>query len=266
MIELATVRSRHQDGAFELLGGVGEMADAVDKDPNYWVLSIDDDPFLRLGLDSALSQTKDIEFSSAASKADGMQVFVEMWNSSREDTKRKPSLILLDQDRQGGDKGTDLLSDIIDFCGGTPEDSVKVCMLSASQQQRDWGKAFELGAIGWIDKAAVTDLDKFPGRLRDIINNRQVEWEGSQAQYIMRVQQNRDQRPVLTPRMKQILVETARQGDLKAAAAEIGIAYNTARATLGTVFEKLGTRNQASAVATAIHYELITAEECLPVL
>jgi DNA-binding NarL/FixJ family response regulator len=82
------------------------VADAVDKDPNYWVLSIDDDPFLRLGLDSALSQTKDIEFSSAASKADGMQVFVEMWNGSQEDMKRKPSLILLDQDLQvcwGGD-------------------------------------------------------------------------------------------------------------------------------------------------------------------
>ena len=28
--------------------------------------------------------------------------------------------------------------------------------------------------------------------------------------------------------------------------------------------EKLGTKNQASAIATAIHYELITAEECLP--
>ena len=137
-------------------------------------------------------------------------------------------------------------------------------MLSASQRQRDWVKAFELGAIGWIDKAAVTDLNQFPGRLRDIINNRQVEWDGTQAQYIMRVQQNRDQRPVLTSRMKQVLVETARQGDLKAAAAEIGIAYNTARATLGTVFEKLGTKNQASAIATAIHYELITAEECLP--
>ena len=65
---------------------------------------------------------------------------------------------------------------------------------------------------------------------------------------------------------KQVLVETARQGDLKAAAAEIGIAYNTARATLGTVFEKLGAKNQASAVATAIHYELITAEECLAVI
>ncbi|HIL06044.1 MAG TPA: response regulator transcription factor, partial [Acidimicrobiia bacterium] len=109
----------HQDAVLkELGGGVGDMADAVDKDPNYWVLSIDDDPFLRLGLDSALSQTKDIEFSSAASKADGMQVFVEMWNGSREDMKRKPSLILLDQDLQGGEKGTDLLSEIIDFCGG----------------------------------------------------------------------------------------------------------------------------------------------------
>ncbi len=81
------------------------MADAVDKDPNYWVLCIDDDPFLRLGLDSALGQTKDIEFSSAASKADGMKMFVEMWNDSQEDTKRKPSLILLDQDLQGGEKG-----------------------------------------------------------------------------------------------------------------------------------------------------------------
>ena len=72
------------------------MADAIDKDPNYWVLCIDDDPFLRLGLESALGQTKDIEFSAAASKADGMKVFVEMWNDSREDAKRKPSLILLD--------------------------------------------------------------------------------------------------------------------------------------------------------------------------
>ena len=242
------------------------MADPVDKDPNYWVLSIDDDPFLRLGLENALGQTKDIEFSSASSKTEGMKLFVDMWNNSSESPSRKPSLILLDQDLQDGEKGTDLLSDIVGFCGGTPQDAVKVCMLSASQRQRDWVKAFELGAIGWIDKAAATELDKFPSRLRDIINNRQVEWEGAQAQYIMRVQQNRDQRPVLTPRMKQVLVETARQGDLKAAAAEIGIAYNTARATLGTVFEKLGTKNQASAVATAIHYELITAEECLPVI
>ena len=242
------------------------MADPVDKDPNYWVLSIDDDPFLRLGLENALGQTKDIEFSSASSKTEGMKLFVDMWNNSSESPSRKPSLILLDQDLQDGEKGTDLLSEIVDFCGGTPQDAVKVCMLSASQQQRDWVKAFELGAIGWIDKAAATELDKFPSRLRDIINNRQVEWEGAQAQYIMRVQQNRAPRPVLTPRMKQVLVETARQGDLKAAAAEIGIAYNTARATLGTVFEKLGTKNQASAVATAIHYELITAEECLPVI
>ena len=241
------------------------MANSVDKDPNYWVLSIDDDPFLRLGLESALGQTKDIEFSSASTKAEGMKIFVDMWNNSSEDPTRKPSLLLLDQELPGGEKGTDLLSDIIDFCGGVPQDAAKVCMLSASQQQRDWVKAFELGAIGWIDKAAVANLDEFPGRLRDIINNRQVEWEGTQAQYIMRVQQNRDQRPVLTPRMKQILIETARQGDLKAAASEIGIAYNTARATLGTVFEKLGAKNQASAVATAIHYELITAEECLPV-
>ena len=203
---------------------------------------------------------------SESSAREGLKLFVELWNNSSGDATRKPSLVLLDQELQGGEKGTDLLSDIIDFCGGVPRDAAKVCMLSASQQQRDWVKAFELGAIGWIDKAAVTNLNEFPGRLRDIINNRQVEWEGSQAQYIMRVQQNMDQRPVLTPRMKQILVETARQGDLKAAASEIGIAYNTARATLGTVFEKLGTKNQASAVATAIHYELITAEECLPVI
>ncbi len=242
------------------------MPDLADKDPNYWVLSIDDDPFLRLGLESALGQTKDIELFSASSASEGLKLFLELWNNSSGDATRKPSLVLLDQELQGGEKGTDLLSDIIDFCGGVPRDAAKVCMLSASQQQRDWIKAFELGAIGWIDKTAVTNLNEFPGRLRDIINNRQVEWEGSQAQYIMRVQQNMDQRPVLTPRMKQILVETARQGDLKAAASEIGIAYNTARATLGTVFEKLGTKNQASAVATAIHYELITAEECLPVI
>ena len=240
------------------------MAEPVDKDPNYWVLCIDDDPFLRLGLQNALDQTKDIELSAASTKAEGMKLFVEMWNGSSKEESRKPSLVLLDQDLQDGDKGTDLLNDIVEFCGGTPQDAAKVCMLSASQRQRDWVKAFELGAIGWIDKAAVTDLNQFPGRLRDIINNRQVEWDGTQAQYIMRVQQNRDQRPVLTPRMKQVLVETARQGDLKAAAAEIGIAYNTARATLGTVFEKLCTKNQASAIATAIHYELITAEECLP--
>ena len=59
---------------------------------------------------------------------------------------------------------------------------------------------------------------------------------------------------------------SAQEGGDDAAAAESGIAYNTARATLGTVFEKLGTKNQASAVATAIHYELITAEECLAVI
>ena len=221
------------------------MANPVDKNPNYWVLSIDDDPFLRLGLESALGQTKDIEFSSASTKAEGMKIFVDMWNNSSEDPTRKPSLVLLDQDLQGGEKGTDLLSDIIDFCGGVPQDAAKVCMLSASQQQRDWVKAFELGAIGWIDKAAVTNLNEFPGRLRDIINNRQVEWDGTQAQYIMRVQQNMDQRPVLTPRMKQILVETARQGDLKSAASEIGIAYNNARARLGREGEQVGTENQA---------------------
>ena len=124
------------------------MADPIDKDPNYWVLSIDDDPFLRLGLENALGQTKDIEFSSASSKTEGMTLFVDMWNNSSEGPSRKPSLILLDQDLQDGEKGTDLLSDIVGFCGGTPQDAVKVCMLSASQRQRDWVKAFELGAIG----------------------------------------------------------------------------------------------------------------------
>ena len=96
------------------------MADPVDKDPNYWVLSIDDDPFLRLGLENALGQTKDIEFSSASSKTEGMKLFVDMWNNSSESPSRKPSLILLDQDLQDGEKGTDLLSEIVDFCGGTP--------------------------------------------------------------------------------------------------------------------------------------------------
>ena len=162
------------------------MAEPVDKDPNYWVLCIDDDPFLRLGLQNALDQTKDIELSAASTKAEGMKLFVEMWNGSSKEESRKPSLVLLDQDLQDGDKGTDLLNDIVEFCGGTPQDAAKVCMLSASQRQRDWVKAFELGAIGWIDKAAVTDLNQFPGRLRDIINNRQVEWDGTQAQYIMR--------------------------------------------------------------------------------
>lgn len=96
------------------------MANSVDKDPNYWVLSIDDDLFLRLGLESALGQAKDIEFSSASTKAEGMKIFVDMWNNSSEDPTRKPSLLLLDQELPGGEKGTDLLSDIIDFCGGVP--------------------------------------------------------------------------------------------------------------------------------------------------
>ena len=138
------------------------MPDLADKDPNYWVLSIDDDPFLRLGLESALGQTKDIELFSASSASEGLKLFVELWNNSSGDATRKPSLVLLDQELQGGEKGTDLLSDIIDFCGGVPRDAAKVCMLSASQQQRDWVKAFELGAIGWIDKAAVTNLNEFP--------------------------------------------------------------------------------------------------------
>ena len=47
------------------------MAEPVDKDPNYWVLCIDDDPFLRLGLQNALDQTKDIELSAASTKAEG---------------------------------------------------------------------------------------------------------------------------------------------------------------------------------------------------
>ena len=67
------------------------MADPIDKDPNYWVLSIDDDPFLRLGLENALGQTKDIEFSSASSKTEGMKLFVNMWNNSSEDpTGQRP--------------------------------------------------------------------------------------------------------------------------------------------------------------------------------
>ena len=142
------------------------MAAPIERDPNYWVLSIDDDPFLRLGLQNALDQTKDIELLSASTKAEGMKLFVEMWNGSSKEASRKPNLVLLDQDLQGGDKGTDLLNDIVEFCGGTPQDAAKVCMLSASQRQRDWVKAFELGAIGWIDKAAIADLNDFPGRLK----------------------------------------------------------------------------------------------------
>jgi len=240
------------------------MSDIGRKQLAYSILCIDDDPFLRIGLEHALGEAKDIDLSLAPTKAEGMKSFVEIWNRSSDLKHRKPDLVLLDQDLEGGEKGTDLLREIVDFCGGSPDDSAKICMLSASQRPRDWMKAFELGAVGWIDKAAVSNMSAFAGRLRDIINNRHVEWEGAQAQFIMRAQQNRGQLPVLSPRMKQVLIETACQGDLKLAAAEIGIAYNTARATLSTIFEKLGAKSQASAVATAIHYELITAEECLP--
>ena len=65
------------------------MAEPVDKDPNYWVLCIDDDPFLRLGLQNTLDQTKDIELSAASTKAEGMKLFVEMWNGSSRRGKSK---------------------------------------------------------------------------------------------------------------------------------------------------------------------------------
>ena len=154
------------------------MAEPVDKDPIYWVLCIDDDPFLRLGLQNALDQTKDIELSAASTKAEGMKLFVEMWNGSSKEESRKPSLVLLDQDLQDGDKGTDLLNDIVEFCGGTPQDAAKVCRCIDDAEPVVQSDAEPSGFTGcvsisvdktneWCAKACSTDsLTGLPGARR----------------------------------------------------------------------------------------------------
>lgn len=203
----------------------------------------DDHRLFRQGLVSLMKTRPDLV--TIAGEAETADEAVELCGRLR------PDLILLDIYLAGG-SGLDAAAEI-----RTRHPDVAVVMLTASELDEHLDRAIRLGVSGYLlkDLDAAELFDLVEGLSRDevavtrAIASRMLK---SLAVTETTADQQRDERPDLTPREVEVLRLVARGASNPQIAAQLHVTVNTVKAHLKRILEKLNVENRTQAATYAM--------------
>ena len=205
------------------------------------VLVADDHPVYRDGLTRAIRERPDLELAGeAASGTDALATIRE----------ENPDVAILDV-RMPGLEGTEVLNAIQRDKLGT-----RVVFLSANVEGDAVYRAIAMGAGAYLSKES-DRTEIFEAVARVARGETYVPSElqtGLAAQIRLR---EREARPALTPREREILLLTADGHSAPSIASQLHLSPATVKTHLQSLYEKLGVSDRAAAVAAAMRQGLL---------
>lgn len=205
------------------------------------VAVIDDHPLIREGVAHVL--TRDGRFTVIAQGDCGRDAI-------KIASERRPDLLLIDAHMPGGDG----LAAISAISAKVP--SVKVVVLTVSEEEDDLVSALEAGARAYILKGTTTpELLRIIGA---VVDGESYVTPGLAARAIMRM---RKTATPLKPKAMSVSGLTSREGEILNAAAEgltnkevanrLGLSEKTVKHYMTSILDKLGVRNRVEAMLAA---------------
>jgi two-component system nitrate/nitrite response regulator NarL len=205
------------------------------------VFVADDHPVYRDGLTRSIRERPDLELAGeAASGSEALDGIREV----------RPDVAILDV-RMPGLEGTEVLNAIQRDALGT-----RVVFLSATVESDVVYRAIAMGAGAYLSKES-DRTEIFEAVARVARGETYVPSDlhsGLAAQIRLR---EKESRPVLTPREREILLLTADGHSAPAIASQLHLSPATVKTHLQSLYEKLGVSDRAAAVATAMRQGLL---------
>jgi two-component system nitrate/nitrite response regulator NarL len=206
------------------------------------VLVADDHPLFREGIERAVRERPDLEL--VASAADGREALARI-------RELVPHVAVLDLRLPALD-GVRVLEAL-----GRDRVPTRVVLLSALSDPELVYRAVQAGAAGYLrkeaDREAILDAIAAAARGRTVID---PELQAGLFEQI-RLRAREEERPVLTPRERQVLTLIADGLSAPQIAARLIVALPTVKTHQARLYEKLGVSDRAAAVAEAMRRGLL---------
>jgi DNA-binding NarL/FixJ family response regulator len=208
------------------------------------VLIADDHPILREGLTKLLEGEQGIAVVGAA--ADGEEAVMLTRSLS-------PDILLLDLDMPRM-PGLDVLREL----SGSPVPT-RVILLTAMIEQRDIGKALQLGARGVVLKSVATKL--LFKSIRCVMNGEYWLGRGAVADLVAALREVREESPRrapygLTPREVQVVGAVVQGLTNREIAQRLVVSEDTVKHHITNIFDKLGVSNRLELALFAVNHQL----------
>ena len=205
------------------------------------IVVIDDHTLFRRGI-IALLQRED-GFAVVGEAADGLE-------GVRRVAELKPDVVLLDL-HMPGVSGLDAMKSILEEVPGT-----RVVMLTVSEQAEDLMAALKAGALGYLLKNI--DSDFLVTSVRHAARGESV-ISGEMTGKLMQELRGGD-KPSLSPREREILVQLARGASNKEIARELAVAESTVKIHVQHILRKLKLTSRVQAAVYAAEHGLLPRE------
>lgn len=194
---------------------------------------VDDHPMFRSGLIQAVSQDGDISvIGEGTSAAEAVQLVATL----------QPDMLLLDA--RMDDSGVDRVSDVLQVCP-----SVRVIMVTASEDNEDVSRALEAGVSGYVLKGTTGPV------MRDIVRSVHAGENfiaSAMIGRLLHVMKDKDTRPPqpdarLSGQETQVLQNLAHGLSNREIGVQLGVTERTVKFHLSNAFTKLKVRNRVEA-------------------
>jgi two-component system nitrate/nitrite response regulator NarL len=203
------------------------------------IVVIDDHTLFRRGIIALLQREEG--FALVGEAADGLE-------GVRRVTELKPDVVLLDL-HMPGVSGLDAMKSILEEAPGT-----RVVMLTVSEQAEDLMAALKTGALGYLLKNI--DSDFLVASVRKAARGESV-ISGEMTGKLMQELRGGD-KPSLSPREREILVQLARGASNKEIARALAVAESTVKIHVQHILRKLGLASRVQAAVWAIENGIAT--------
>lgn len=199
----------------------------------------DDHQLVREGIAQLLEDEPDVVIVGEAS--DGTELMELI-------TRTPVDIILLDI-RMPGLGGLEVLEQLAGTAGGP-----QVVVLSMHDDPIYVQRAIELGAAGYLLKHS--SREELLTGLRTVADGGTY-IHADLASHVLQGLAGRGQAPTLSPREREVLALVAAGHENKQIARELGLAEATVKGYMTTMFQRLGVRSRAEAVAVGFRHGLI---------
>ncbi len=204
------------------------------------VFLVDNHPVMRRGLASVLEKSTGFQVVGDADNAqDALSQIAEL----------KPDIVIVDAFGGGDDNSRDLAMIQEKY------NKAKIFVLTDSNRENDFLKAISAGARGYLSKAS--EVSQLLDAIRLVAADGAVVYSSKVARAFDSTLRETNRQDQLSQREKEILNLVAHGYSNKEIASRCYVSEATVKAHLRRMVEKLGVKNRAEAVATAIEKGLI---------